>query len=123
MGEKKDQERQEYEDMIDGKIADLEEQAAIDKAEAEKASQLASRGVQYGNSGFYRGGKAKDLETFSKLIGPDPSGESTEPPADIAPDAQKWNSSDQTMFGNLAGVLNDPNAPVLEDMMNNSTIV
>jgi len=123
---KRQDEMDAFEADMDQKIADLEAQAEIDKAEAEKAAKLASRGVEYGNSGFYRGGKAKDLETFSKDIRPDVSGESSEipeAPADTTPGDQKWNSSDQTMFGNLAGVVNDPNAPVLEDMMNNSTIV
>ena len=111
MGKRKDQERQEYMDMINDKIAELDAATAEVTAEQEKQAQLDSVGNQYGSSGFFRGGNTKELNAFSKGLGLDIS----EPPT--IPDSLRGGFDDSTAstFGDLSGAITDPNAIYNDD--------
>jgi len=108
MGKRKDQERQEYMDMINDKIAELDAATAEVTAEQENQAQL---DYQYGSSGFFRGGNTKELNAFSKGLGLDIS----EPPT--IPDSLRGGFDDSTTstFGDLSGAITDPNAIYNDD--------
>lgn len=111
MGRRRDQERQEYMNMIDDKIAELDAATAEVAAEQEKQAKLDSVGNQYGSSGFFRGGNTKELNAFSKGLGLDISA----PPT--VPNSLSGGFSDSTSstFGDLSGAITDPNAVYNDD--------
>jgi len=123
-GNKRKQREQDLEKRINDLIAESEAEKEVKDQEAAAASALATVGEQYGASGFYRGGNAKDLKEVSESIG---SSEQQEvdvlgnPLVDQASNNQGgsklWSAYDQSTFGNLSGAITDPNAITMKDML------
>ncbi len=111
MGKRKDRERQEYMDMIDDKIAELDATTAEIAAEQDKQARLDSVNSQYGSSGFFRGGSSKELNAFSKGLGLDIS----EPPTIPNSLTGGFDDSTTSTFGDLSGAITDPNAIYNDD--------
>ena len=123
-GNKRKQRELELEDRINDLIAESDAEKLLRDQEAAAASALATVGEQYGASGFYRGGNAKDLKEVSESIG---SSEQQEVdvlgnPLDYRASNNQggnklWSAYDQSTFGNLSGAITDPNAVTMKDML------
>lgn len=122
MGKRK-RELEAYEAEIDRKIEELDEQTAINKADAEAASKLGTLGAEYGASGFYRGGVASELKTFSEEMDPtELAYETSNTEGKPSTPNDLWSSKTRATFGNLSGAISDPNATTLNDMLGSTEI-